>query len=64
MDLALGIYQLKQSKSYAIGHLDPNGEYHVKVSNQEKHLLRARIQSRHIQSRKSITYRLIIRSII
>jgi hypothetical protein len=45
MDLTLGIYQLKQSKSYAIEHLDPNGEYHVKISNQEKYLLRARIQS-------------------
>ncbi len=52
MDLTLGIYQLKQSKSYAIEHLDPNGEYHVKISNQEKYLLRARIQSRHSQSEK------------
>ena len=48
MDLALGIYQVKQLKSYGIEHLDPNGEYHVKVSNQEKHL-RACIQSRHTQ---------------
>jgi hypothetical protein len=52
MDLTLGIYQLKQSKSYAIEHLDPNGEYYVKVSNQEKNLLRARVQSRHSQSEK------------
>ena len=52
MDLTLGTYQLKQSKSYAIEHLDPNGEYHVKISNQEKYLLCARIQSRHTQSEK------------
>ncbi|CAF4095453.1 unnamed protein product [Rotaria sordida] len=47
MDLTLGIYQLKQSKSYVIEHLNPNGEYYVKISNQERDLLRARIQSRH-----------------
>ena len=52
MNLTLGTHQLEQSKSYAIEHLDPNGEYHVKVSNQEKYLLRARIQSRHTQSEK------------
>ena len=27
MDLTLGIYQLKQSKSYATEHLNQNGEY-------------------------------------
>ena len=52
IDLTLGIYQLKQSKSYAIEHLNQNGEYYVKISNQEPHLLRARIQSRHSQSKK------------
>ena len=52
MNLTLGTYQLKQSKSYAIEYLDPNGEYHVKVSSQEKCLLRARIQSRYTQSEK------------
>ena len=52
MDLTLGIYQLKQSKSYVNEPLDLNGEYRVKVSSQEKHLLRARIQSRHTQSEK------------
>ena len=36
MDFILGIYQLKKSKSYAIEHLDPDGEYYVQVSNQEK----------------------------
>ena len=50
MNLTLGIYQMKQSNSYAIEHLDPNGEHRVKVSNQEKYLLPARIQSRHTQS--------------
>ena len=52
IDLTLGIYQLKQSKSYAIEHLNQNGEYYVQISNQEPHLLRARIQSRHSQSKK------------
>ena len=63
MNLTLGTYQLKQSKSYAIEHLDPNGEYHVKVANQEKYLLRARIQSRQ-SNPKSIIYGLSIRSMI
>ena len=52
MDFTLGIYQLKKSKSYAIEHLDPDGEYYVQVSNQEKYLLRTRIQSQHSQSLK------------
>lgn len=52
MDLTLGIYQLKQSKSYALEHLDPNGAFNINILNQEMHLLRARIQSRHSSSEK------------
>ena len=57
MDLTLGIYKLKQSKSYVIEHLNQNGEYYVKISNQEQYLLRTRIQSRHSQSKSVLPYR-------
>ena len=50
MDLTLGVYQLKQAKAYAIEHIDPDGTYEVKVAMQEKAIVRARIQSRHINS--------------
>ena len=52
IDLTLGIFQLKQSKSYALEHLDPNGAFNIKILNQEMYLLRARIQSRHSSSEK------------
>lgn len=50
MDLTLGVYQVKQAKAYAIEHIDPDGAYFVKVTNTEKAMLRAHIQSRHINS--------------
>jgi hypothetical protein len=50
MDLTLGVYQLKQAKTYAIEHIDPDGAYEVKVAIQEKAIIRARIQSRHVNA--------------
>ena len=50
MDLTIGVYQLKQAKTYAIEHIDPDRTYEVKVAMQEKAVVRALIQSRHMKS--------------
>ena len=46
-ELTLGIYQLKQARSYTIEHVSPNGVFMVKVGNERPDLIRAQIQSRH-----------------
>ena len=43
----LGIYQLKQAKSYTIGHLPADGKYAVKIGKHRPDIIKAKIQSRH-----------------
>ena len=50
MELTLGVYQLKQAKTYAVEHIDPDGAYEVKVAVAEQAIVQARIQSRHANS--------------
>ena len=56
-ELTLGIYQLKQARSYSIEHLSDDGTFLVKVTNQRQDLLRVWIQSRH---RNAVKYDLYI----
>ena len=50
MELTLGVYQLKQAKTYAVEHIDPDSAYEVKVAVAEQAIVQARIQSRHANS--------------
>ena len=56
-ELTLGIYQLKQARSYSTEHLSDDRAFLVKVTNQRQDLLRAPIQSRH---RNAVKYDLYI----
>ena len=47
IELTLGVYQMKQARAYAIEYVGRSGSYEVKVTMNEKKLLRAYIQSRH-----------------
>jgi hypothetical protein len=51
-DLLLGIFQLKQAKSYANEHINDDGVYEILVSTETSGLLRAKIQSRHSNRKK------------
>ena len=44
-ELTLGIFQIKQAKSYTNKHIDDDGCYEVMVSTQAKGLLKEKIQS-------------------
>ena len=55
-ELTLGIYQLKQARSYTIEHISSNGSFRVKVANERHDLLRAEIQSRHKKGTKYDVY--------
>ena len=55
-NLTLGIYQLKQAKSYTYEHINESGDYSVSVSNIIPGLLRAQLQSRHVSSKKYFVY--------
>ena len=46
-ELALGLYQLKQARSYTTEHISSNGSFMVKVVNERRDLIRAQIQSSH-----------------
>ena len=46
----LGIYQLKQAKSYTIEHLSADGKYAVKIGKHRPDIIKAKIQSRHKNS--------------
>ena len=46
----LGIYQLKQAKSYTIEHLSADGKYAVKIGKHRSDIIKAKIQSRHKNS--------------
>ena len=50
--LTFGTYQLKQAKSYTKEHLSEDGDYKIDVHHQAPGLLRARIQSRHINVKR------------
>ena len=50
--IALGVYQLKQDKSYTEEHLSDDGMYSFLVQKQERNILRVQIQSRHTSSKK------------
>ncbi|CAF2624748.1 unnamed protein product [Rotaria sp. Silwood2] len=49
-ELTLGIYQLKQARSYTTEHVSSNGAFMVKVANERPDLIRAQVQSRHKNS--------------
>lgn len=51
-DLLLGVFQLKQAKSYANEHINDDGAYEILVSTEISGLLRAKIQSRHSNRKK------------
>ena len=45
--ITLGVYQLKQAKSYTEEHLSDDGMHSFLVHKQERKILRVQIQSRH-----------------
>lgn len=71
---ALGIYQLKQAKSYYGEHILQNGSFSIELSNEmpNEHLeqlegtdlwmIRGRLQSRHVRARQYYTYIVIDRT--
>jgi hypothetical protein len=50
-ELTLGIYQLKQARSYTQEHLSDTGSYNVFLHKQNADVLRVKIQSRHVASK-------------
>ena len=54
--LTLGVYQIKQAKSYAYEHLDKEGDYSYSVSKISQGLIRAQLQSRHVSSKQYFVY--------
>lgn len=71
--ISLGIYQIKQAKSYSGEHIRQDGRYEIEVcretdsnllkelsiSNNSSWLLRGRIKSRHVSSKTYFTYMLL-----
>ncbi|CAF2050509.1 unnamed protein product [Rotaria magnacalcarata] len=55
-DLTLGIYQLKQARSYIAEHISSHGSFIVKVTSERRDLLRVEIQSRHKKNTKYDVY--------
>ncbi|XP_061186276.1 uncharacterized protein LOC133194310 [Saccostrea echinata] len=51
-ELAIGVYQLKTAKSYSSEHFTDDGSFEVLVSNEIPNIISARIQSRHVSSKK------------
>ena len=49
--ITLGVYQLKQAKSYTEENLSDDGMYSFLVHKQERKILRIQIQSRHTSSK-------------
>ena len=49
--ITLGVYQLKQAKSYTEEHLSDDGMYFFMVHKHERNILRVQIQSRHTSSK-------------
>ena len=50
-DLTMGIYQLKQAKSYTDEHFDDNGSYEIMAHKEEDGVLKAQIRSRHTSNK-------------
>lgn len=55
-DLTLGVYQLKQAKSYTQEHVSSEGNYEFTVHKEEPGLIRVRIQSRHSSSKSYLLW--------
>ncbi|XP_061196609.1 uncharacterized protein LOC133204881 [Saccostrea echinata] len=51
-ELTIGVYQLKTAKSYSSEHFTDDGSFEVLVSNEIPNIISARIQSRHVSSKK------------
>lgn len=51
-EITLGVYQLKQARSYTQEHLSADGSYDISVYRHDDGLLRAKIQSCHISSKQ------------
>ncbi|CAF3342724.1 unnamed protein product [Rotaria socialis] len=43
----LGVFQLKQARSYNLEHISEDGQYEIHVCKQQQNLLRANLQSKH-----------------
>ena len=50
-DLTMGIYQLKQAKSYTDEHFDEKGSYEIMAHKEDDGVLKAHIRSRHASSK-------------
>ena len=50
-DLTMGIYQLKQAKSYTDEHFDENGSYEIMAHKKEDSVLKAQIRCRHTSTK-------------
>ncbi|CAF1618999.1 unnamed protein product [Didymodactylos carnosus] len=46
-EFTLGVFQVKQARSYTVEHLDLDGEYEIRVRKEDKQLLRVNLQSKH-----------------
>ncbi|CAF1214590.1 unnamed protein product [Didymodactylos carnosus] len=46
-DITIGVFQIKQAKSYSTEHINEDGQYEILVSTDNSNLLRANIQSKH-----------------
>ncbi|CAF3200987.1 unnamed protein product [Rotaria sp. Silwood2] len=46
-NFTLGVFQLKQARSYSLEHIAEDGQYEIHVCKQQLNLLRAKIQSKH-----------------
>ncbi|CAF4644902.1 unnamed protein product, partial [Didymodactylos carnosus] len=45
-DITIGVFQIKQAKSYSTEHINEDGQYEILVSTDNSNLLRANIQSK------------------
>lgn len=56
--LAIGVYQVNLAKSYVQEHLNEHAEFTVYVYKQDKHLICAKLQSRHVSSKAYLLWML------
>ena len=59
-DLTIGVYQIREAKSYSKKHQTDAGKYPIFVNKEQNGVLKAQIRSRHTSSR---TYNLWIEHI-
>ena len=50
--ITCGVYQLKQAKSYTREHFDHEGQYKIELHKEAENIIRIRIQSRHVGSKR------------